>query len=128
MKINSKYYIEKSREGYIKTNLFTGIPTYYQKGDRFYGTAEKILSVCRRRKVSNSYKNNRISQILRTSDETKKIFEAFSRGSNAPSKTGSGLGLRITRRIMEYHNGKIYVKDSEVGKGTTFAIEIPKVK
>ncbi len=40
-------------------------------------------------------------------DETKKIFEAFSRGSNAPSKTGSGLGLRITRRIMEYHNGKI---------------------
>ncbi|MDY6294263.1 MAG: HAMP domain-containing sensor histidine kinase [Bacteroidales bacterium] len=44
-------------------------------------------------------------------------------------KRGWGLGLTLVKRIIEeYHNGKIYVKDSEVGKGTTFAIEIPKVK
>lgn len=41
-------------------------------------------------------------------------------------KRGWGLGLSLTKRIVEeYHEGRIYVKESEVGKGTTFAIEIP---
>lgn len=39
---------------------------------------------------------------------------------------GWGLGLSLAKRIVEeYHNGKIWVKSSEVGKGTTFRIEIP---
>lgn len=43
-------------------------------------------------------------------------------------KRGWGLGLTLVKRIVEeYHDGKIYVKESEIGKGTTFAIEIPKV-
>jgi two-component system, sporulation sensor kinase D len=38
-------------------------------------------------------------------------------------KRGWGLGLSLTKRIVEnYHSGKIFVKDSEVGKGTTFRI------
>lgn len=40
-------------------------------------------------------------------------------------KRGWGLGLTLTRRIVEqYHKGIIYVKHSEVGKGTTFKIEL----
>ena len=42
-------------------------------------------------------------------------------------KRGWGLGLSLAKRIIEeYHKGKIYVKHSEIGKGTTFRILIPK--
>jgi signal transduction histidine kinase len=38
-------------------------------------------------------------------------------------KRGWGLGLSLSKRIVEkYHNGSIFVKQSEVGKGTTFRI------
>lgn len=38
-------------------------------------------------------------------------------------KRGWGLGLTLAKRIIEeYHNGRLYVKSSEVGKGTTFRI------
>lgn len=44
-------------------------------------------------------------------------------------KRGWGLGLSLSKRIIsEYHNGKIYVKSSELNKGTTFRIEIRDVK
>ena len=40
-------------------------------------------------------------------------------------KGGWGLGLSLAKRIVEeYHHGRIYVKNSEVGRGTTFRIEL----
>lgn len=40
---------------------------------------------------------------------------------------GWGLGLSLARRIIEnYHQGKIYVKNSEIGKGTTISIQLPR--
>ena len=42
-------------------------------------------------------------------------------------KRGWGLGLTLSKRIVEqFHGGKLFVKHSEPGKGTTFAITLPK--
>ena len=42
-------------------------------------------------------------------------------------KRGWGLGLSLAKRIMEqYHKGRIFVKNSELGRGTTFRIELKK--
>lgn len=41
---------------------------------------------------------------------------------------GWGLGLSLGRRIIEnYHNGKIYIKRSEPGKGSIFTIQLPRI-
>ena len=49
----------------------------------------------------------------------------FNPGFTTKSR-GWGLGLTLTKRIIEeYHGGLIYVKKSEIGVGTTFAIELP---
>jgi len=40
---------------------------------------------------------------------------------------GWGLGLSLSKRIIEiYHKGKLFVKESKLGKGTTFRIKLPK--
>ncbi len=54
--------------------------------------------------------------------EKSKIKEVFKPGYST-KKRGWGLGLSLTRRIIEeYHKGKIFVLKSEVGAGTTFRI------
>lgn len=55
----------------------------------------------------------------------KKNLDDVFRPGFTTKKRGWGLGLSLARRIVEeYHNGRIYVKHSEVGVGTTFRIEL----
>lgn len=54
----------------------------------------------------------------------KDIKNVFTPGFTT-KKRGWGLGLSLAKRIVEeYHHGKIFVKNSEVGVGTTFRIEV----
>lgn len=54
-------------------------------------------------------------------------FHAVFKPGFTTKERGWGLGLSLAKRIVEeYHHGKIYVKDSEIGVGTTFCIELPK--
>ena len=56
--------------------------------------------------------------------EKKNIKNVFRPGFTTKTR-GWGLGLSLAKRIVEeYHHGRIYVLKSEVGKGTTFRIEV----
>jgi signal transduction histidine kinase len=50
------------------------------------------------------------------------IFEDFMRVD--PSSSGMGLGLAITKRLIQAHHGKIWV-DSEPGRGSSFKFLLP---
>ncbi len=54
---------------------------------------------------------------------TKKVQKNIFNPGFTTKQRGWGLGLTLTKRIIEnYHNGKVFIKSSELGKGTTFRI------
>lgn len=56
----------------------------------------------------------------------RKNFKTVFNPGYTTKKRGWGLGLTLVKRIVEdYHGGRIFVKDSEPGVGTTFRIEFP---
>jgi len=62
-------------------------------------------------------------------EDLPKVFERFWRADQSRNtKTGgSGIGLAITKRLVELHNGEIEVK-SELGKGSTFRFSLPSAE
>jgi signal transduction histidine kinase len=59
----------------------------------------------------------------------KSKFSAIFNPGYTTKKRGWGLGLSLVKRIIEsYHGGRIFVKSSELNKGTTFRIELRKYK
>jgi signal transduction histidine kinase len=59
--------------------------------------------------------------------DKKLIFDRFHRVQSTASVAGTGLGLPIAKELIELHHGSISV-ESDVGKGSTFAIRLPLSK
>ena len=57
--------------------------------------------------------------------DLERVFERFQRGSNAPEKTGSGLGLSIVKLLVEAMDGTIELR-SRPGQGSCFTIRLPR--
>jgi signal transduction histidine kinase len=59
-------------------------------------------------------------------EEQARLFEPFYRATNASVRNypGVGLGLHITRELVERHGGRIWVESAE-GEGSTFVVELP---
>jgi len=53
------------------------------------------------------------------------VFKMFYKSSNSGSRSGSGIGLAVCKKIAELHDGYIYLESKE-GSGSTFSISIPK--
>jgi hypothetical protein len=60
-------------------------------------------------------------------DALGRVFERFHRieGAAGRSHEGSGIGLALVHELVKLHGGTIWV-DSEVGRSTTFTVDIPK--
>ena len=62
------------------------------------------------------------------SDQQERIFTKFFRGdAGATGITGTGLGLAVSREIVEAHGGRIGF-DSDPGTGSTFWVELPEAR
>ena len=61
-----------------------------------------------------------------SSDDQARIFEEFqqAKATNGERHEGTGLGLALSRSLVELHGGRIWV-ESEPGKGSTFTFTLP---
>jgi signal transduction histidine kinase len=89
--------------------------------DTMQGKGEIKLS------ISKNQNNIEINIIDTGKGIPKKLFKQVFEPGFTTKKRGWGIGLTLSKRIIEkFHHGKIFVKESEIGKGTTFCIKIPK--
>ncbi len=60
-----------------------------------------------------------------SAEDRERIFDSFQQGTHSSGQVeGTGLGLTLSKRILELHGGRIWV-ESEPGKGSTFGIALP---
>ena len=78
-------------------------------------------------KIENTLKKVKITVSDTGKGMPKKLFKQIFKPGFTTKKRGWGLGLSLSRRIVEdYHKGQIFVQKSEIDKGTIFEISLNK--
>jgi PAS domain S-box-containing protein len=113
-----KIKLDKEKIGLAIQNLIENAITYTLPGGRVTVSLKRV-----KKEVEISVSDTGIGI---PKDQQKRVFSKFFRGSNAMrmETRGTGLGLYITKNIIEAHGGEIWF-ESEEGKGTTFHFTLP---
>ncbi|PJF44715.1 MAG: hypothetical protein CUN55_02580 [Phototrophicales bacterium] len=120
----------------LTMNIFE--PHYYGDPELLRQAIQNLLNNALRyskpeQSVFVEVKSNKKEVRIRIADEgvgippefLSRIFEPFQRGENVQNIGGTGIGLTITKNIIEQHGGNIQVQ-SELGVGTVFEIVLPQ--
>ena len=111
-------YLDRDKIEKIITNILSNAFKFTPEGGRIEVTLSK----------DDKYVNTIISDtgIGIPKDKMSKIFDRFYQvdGSHTREQEGTGVGLSLTKELVDLHKGKIEV-ESEESKGTTFIISIP---
>ncbi len=111
-------YLDKDKIERIITNILSNAFKFTPEGGRIIVTLSK----------DDKYVNTIISDtgIGIPKEKMSKIFDRFYQvdGSHTREQEGTGIGLALTKELVELHKGKIEV-ESEESKGTTFTVRIP---
>jgi signal transduction histidine kinase/ActR/RegA family two-component response regulator len=102
----------------IIINLMSNAVKYTPKAGRVWISAEKVAD-----KLKICIHDNGVGI---SKEKMEKLFERFERGEDTYSKSqeGTGIGLNLTRRLVELNGGRIGV-ESKIGEGSTFWIMMP---
>jgi signal transduction histidine kinase/ligand-binding sensor domain-containing protein/DNA-binding response OmpR family regulator len=111
-------YLDRDKIEKIITNILSNAFKFTPEGGRIEVTLSK----------DDKYVNTIISDtgIGIPKDKVSKIFDRFYQvdGSHTREQEGTGIGLALTKELVDLHKGKIEV-ESEESKGTTFTVSIP---
>ncbi|MNY04527.1 Alkaline phosphatase synthesis sensor protein PhoR [compost metagenome] len=61
-----------------------------------------------------------------SSEDLPHIFELFYRSASSPDQNGHGIGLSIVQRIIDMHDGQLFVQ-SAIGEGSTFTVQFNRI-
>lgn len=120
-KVKPLYYVlvDPDRMTEVITNLFDNAVKYTDEGKISIGlTGDNDIVQCYVRDTGTGIPKEDIPH----------LFQKFYRVDNSSTRTigGTGLGLFISKKIVELYQGRIWV-ESELGKGTTFLINLPRI-
>jgi len=115
---NLKVYIDKDKVEKIITNLLSNAFKFTPEGGNIDFTVEKMIADIEIRIMDDG--------IGIPKERIDKIFDRFFQvdGSQTRESEGTGIGLAITKELVELHKGKIKV-ESNVNEGTTFKVLLP---
>ena len=117
-KTKTRVHADELRFSQIMVNLLGNACKYSPAGSSIWVVAQEAGEFARIDVIDTGFGIS--------ADDQVNLFSQFHRASNpsAQAISGTGLGLYVTKQLVEAHGGKIWVQ-SEEGKGSTFSLTLP---